>query len=305
MLQDSNNPFKNSGGRFHMTKIGFIGLGVMGYPMAGHLAKAGYPVTVFNRTTSKAVKWMEEYPGSYTTDIQEMAKEVDVLCLCVGNDQDVREIIEGQVWSALKPGSVVIDHTTASAKLAREMAALLAQREISFLDAPVSGGQVGAETGNLTTMVGGDYATYEKYESLLQTYSKKVTYLGESGHGQLCKMVNQICLVGVIQGLAEGIQFAKNAGLHPDQVIEVIAEGAAGSWQMNHRAQTMIAGEFNFGFAVSLMRKDLGIVLDEARQNQSELPITALIDQFYARLEKKGLDRVDTSALITLLDHKA
>jgi 3-hydroxyisobutyrate dehydrogenase-like beta-hydroxyacid dehydrogenase len=288
-----------------MTKIGFIGLGVMGYPMAGHLAKAGYPVTVFNRTTAKALKWVKEYPGSYATDIQEMAKEVDILYLCVGNDQDVRGVIAGQVWDAMKRGSIVIDHTTASAKLAQEMAALLAQREISFLDAPVSGGQVGAEQGLLTTMVGGDYATYEKCESLLQTYSKKVTYLGKSGHGQLCKMVNQICLVGVIQGLAEGIQFAKNAGLNPKQVIEVIAAGAAGSWQMNHRAHTMIAGEFNFGFAVSLMRKDLGMVLDEARQNQSELPITALIDQFYARLEKNGLDRADTSALVTLLDHKA
>jgi len=287
-----------------MRKLGFIGLGVMGYPMAGHLLKDPQnQVTVYNRTVSKAEKWTTEYQGSYVRDYMEMVEELDVLLLCVGNDDDVRSIVE-RAYTRMKEGSIIIDHTTTSATVARELAELVKERGISFLDAPVSGGQVGAEKGLLTTMVGGESEAYQQVANILENYSKKVTYMGEVGNGQLTKMVNQICIAGVVQGLAEGISFAKNAGLDAHKVIEVISQGAAGSWQMENRSATMIEGKFDFGFAVSLMRKDLGIVLDEARKNKSELPVTAVVDQFYARLEKIGHDRSDTSSLIVLLENE-
>ncbi len=286
-----------------MKKIGFIGLGVMGYPMAGHLHRKGHTVTVYNRTVHKAEKWAAEYQGEYVEDYISMVSDLDVLILCVGNDDDVRDIVQ-KAYSEMKAGSMIVDHTTTSATVAQELASLVRENGIEFLDAPVSGGQVGAEKGLLTTMVGGELKAYEQVEELLACYSKKVTYMGEAGNGQRTKMVNQICIAGLVQGLAEGISFAKNAGLDAHKVIEVISQGAAGSWQMENRSETMIEGKFDFGFAVSLMRKDLGIVLDEARRNQSELPVTAIVDQFYARLEKIGHERSDTSSLIVLLEEK-
>jgi len=285
-----------------MKKLGFIGLGTMGYPMAGHLVRNGYEVTAYNRTTSKAQAWASEYQAKIVENYQDMLPEIDVLIMCVGNDNDVRSIVQNGVYQHMRAGSIVVDHTTASAEVAREMCRLLQERSIAFLDAPVSGGQSGAEKGILTTMVGGEYESFEQVVNILNSYSKKVTHMGESGCGQLTKMVNQICIAGLIQGLSEGISFAKNAGLDAHKVIEVISQGAAGSWQMENRAHTMIEGKFDFGFAVDLMRKDLGIALDEAKKNQSELPVTALVDQFYAKLQKMGYSGADTSSLIALLD---
>jgi len=284
-----------------MKRISFIGLGNMGYPMAGHLVKNNYNVTVYNRSSSKAIKWSEEYKSHYTDSLNELLTNTDILVLCVGNDNDIKEIIE-KATNSLKNGSIIIDHTTSSANIARECYHLLKTKNISFIDAPVSGGQVGAQNGQLTIMVGGDEDSYKEVEPLLYSYAKKVTYMGESGNGQLTKMVNQICLVGVIQGLAEGINFAIKSKLDPKKVIEVISQGAAGSWQMDNRSLTMIEDKFDFGFAINLVRKDLDIVLAEAIKNSAELPVTSLINQFYQKLVEHDMGKYDTSALIKLLN---
>ncbi len=284
-----------------MKKIAFIGLGNMGFPMAGHLIKNGYYVTVYNRSVTKSIKWSEEYKGQYSDNLDTLISEADIVILCVTNDQDTREIVE-RSSKLLKSGGIVIDHSTTSAIVARESYELLKSKNISFIDAPVSGGQVGAQNGQLTIMVGGEETSYKQVELLLKCYAKKITYMGESGNGQLTKMMNQICLVGVIQGLAEGINFAIKSGLNPQKAIESISQGAASSWQMENRASTMIEGKFDFGFAVSLVRKDLDIVLAEATKNGAELPITALINQFYIRLMNQNMAKADTSALIALLD---
>ncbi len=283
-----------------MQKIGFIGLGNMGYPMAGHLVKNNYDVTVYNRSIEKSIKWRSEYNGRFIDNLDEIFSIIDVLILCVGNDDDIRNIVN-RASKLLKSGSIIIDHTTTSATIAKESYLLLKEQNISFLDAPVSGGQLGAQNGKLTVMVGGDQTSYNNIQPLLSCYSKKITYMGNSGSGQLTKMANQICLVSVIQGLAEGINFAKRAGLNPSKVIEAISQGAAGSWQMDNRAATMIEGKFDFGFAVDLVCKDLCIALDEAALNGSEMPVTALIDQFYRRLVNHNMAKADASSLITLL----
>jgi 3-hydroxyisobutyrate dehydrogenase-like beta-hydroxyacid dehydrogenase len=288
-----------------MTKtVAFIGLGVMGYPMAGHLAKAGHQVTVFNRTRAKAERWITEYPGRLAETPAEAAKGADFVMACVGNDDDVREIALGSKGALQSMGqdSVFIDHTTTSAKIAREVDAVAKERGFAFLDAPVSGGQAGAEKGLLTVMVGGDTAPFEKAKPIMDTYARFVKHLGPAGSGQLTKMVNQICIAGVVEGLAEGLHFAKAAGLDPAAVIEAISKGAAQSWQMENRHQTMAAGEFDFGFAVNWMRKDLAIALDEARSNGARLPVAALVDQFYAEVQSMGGGRWDTSSLIARLE---
>lgn len=279
-------------------KVAFLGLGVMGYPMAGHLQKAGLDVCVYNRTTAKANQWVNEYGGRMAPTPAEAVAEAELVMLCVGNDQDVRAVL-----TAAEPGlaanAIVVDHTTASADLARELHQHLAARGIGFLDAPVSGGEAGAQNGQLTIMVGGDAPVYQRAESVLQTYAKQIKLLGDAGSGQLCKMVNQICIAGVVQGLAEGVHFAQQAGLNVADVVEVIAKGAAQSWQMENRALTMDKGQYDFGFAVDWMRKDLGIALAEAGRNGASLPVTALVDQFYAEVQQQGGNRWDTSSLLT------
>ncbi|MFK7956470.1 MAG: NAD(P)-dependent oxidoreductase [Lysobacterales bacterium] len=284
-------------------KLAFVGLGVMGFPMAGHLRRAGHTVTVFNRSSEKAVRWVEEYGGHLASTPAEASEGAQVIALCVGNDDDVRQVMLGDsgVLAGLQPSGIVVDHTTTSAILAREMATVCAEKQVSFLDAPVSGGQAGAEGGQLTVMLGGDEAAFDIAQPVLRCYSRSVQRLGDSGTGQLCKMVNQICLAGLLQGLAEGLQFAGNAGLNKEQVVDVISKGAAQSWQMDNRAQTMIADEYDFGFAVDWMRKDLGIALTEGRRNGSTLEVTALVDQFYAELQSAGGGRWDTSSLLRRL----
>ncbi|EAR59685.1 NAD(P)-dependent oxidoreductase [Neptuniibacter caesariensis] len=287
-------------------KVAFIGLGVMGYPMAGHLSKAGHDVTVFNRTTAKAEAWSEDYKGAFAVTPAEAAKGADIVFTCVGNDDDLREVTCGDqgVFNGMTEGSILVDHTTASAEIARELASLAADKGIGFLDAPVSGGQAGAENGVLSVMVGGDQASFDKAEPVMDAYSKSIRLLGEAGAGQLAKMVNQICIAGLVQGLAEGVHFAKRAGLDAAQVFDVIQHGAAGSWQMVNRHQTMIDDEYDFGFAVDWMRKDLNIVLDEARKNGARLPITAIVDQFYADVQEMGGNRCDTSSLLMRLEKR-
>ena len=282
-------------------KVSFIGLGVMGYPMAGHMQKAGFDVTVFNRTTAKAKKWSETFGGNYAATPAEAAKDADLVCVCVGNDNDVREVILGEqgVLSTMQAGAILVDHTTASATLARELNQAAAAKDIGFLDAPVSGGQAGAENGQLTIMVGGTPAVFERAEPVFQSYGRFSKLLGEAGSGQLAKMMNQICIAGVVQGLAEALHFGKQAGMDCDAVIDVISKGAAQSWQMENRASTMIQGHYDFGFAVDWMRKDLSIALDEARENGSTLPLTALVDQFYGDVQRPGYGRWDTSSLLT------
>ena len=286
-----------------MSKVAFIGLGVMGFPMAGHLARASHEVTVFNRTADKASRWVATYSGRIAATPRLAATGAEVVFSCVGNDHDLREVVCGAegALAEMSPGSVYIDHSTTSATVARELAAIAVSRDICFLDAPVSGGQVGAEKGQLTIMVGGDAAAFARVEALLQRYAKSVRLLGPSGAGQLAKMVNQICCAGVIQGLAEGLSFGVRAGLEMNAVLEVIGHGAAQSWQMDNRARTMLSNQFDFGFAVDWMRKDLGIVLDEARRNGAALPVTALVDQFYSELQRQARGRWDTSSLIALL----
>ena len=288
-------------------KLAFLGLGVMGFPMAGHLARAGYSVTVYNRTASRAEKWLASMATAQKSSSARTpaaaAAGAGIVMMCVGNDDDVRAVALGPdgAVAAMQPGSILVDHTTASATVAREVHQAAAARGIGFLDAPVSGGQAGAENGKLTIMVGGDADTYAAAEPVLATYAKAVTLMGGPGSGQLTKMVNQICVAGLVQALSEGINFAARAGLDVEKVLDVIGKGAAQSWQMDNRGKTMAADQFNFGFAVDWMRKDLSICLGEARANGAALPVTALVDQFYARIQAQGGARWDTSSLIRLL----
>lgn len=283
-----------------MAKLAFVGLGVMGYPMAGHLARAGHQVTVWNRTGAKAQAWAKEYGGRAAPTAKAAAEGAELVMTCVGNDQDLRQVTLGAdgVFAGLAKGAIYVDHTTASAELAQELAGIAAERGFGCLDAPVSGGQAGAVNGQLTIMVGGDPATYEKAEPVLKTYAKMIKLMGPAGSGQLAKMVNQICIAGVLQGLAEGMSLALAAGLDADALISVISKGAAQSWQMENRALTMAAGKYDFGFAVDWMRKDLGICLNQARRLGISLPMTALVDQFYAEVQEMGGQRFDTSSLM-------
>lgn len=284
-------------------KVAFLGLGVMGFPMAGFLQQKGYPVTVYNRTLAKAELWVQQYGGKAALTPASAAADADIVFMCVGNDDDVRSVVYGEdgVLTSLRAGSILVDHTTASADLARELAQAAAAKGIGFLDAPVSGGQAGAEKGILTVMVGGESAVFVKAEAAMRSYARCVKLLGPTGSGQLAKMVNQICIAGVVQGLAEALNFAKNAGLDGAAVVEVISQGAASSWQMQNRSLTMLNDKFDFGFAVDWMRKDLSIALNEARKNGSALPLTALVDQFYAEVQQMGGNRWDTSSLIKRL----
>lgn len=289
-----------------MARITFLGLGAMGYPMAGHLARNGHDVVVYNRTLATAQKWAQEYSGTIAvTPAQAVLAAEFVLC-CVGNDDDLRAVTLGEegAFAAMQAGSVFIDHTTASAQVARQLADEAALRGFAFLDAPVSGGQLGAQNGVLTIMVGGEESVYERAAPILQCYARMQRLMGEVGSGQLTKMVNQICIGGLLQGLAEALHFAQRAGLDAEAAMQVISKGAAQSWQLENRYQTMLAGEFDFGFAVEWMRKDFSIVFDEARRNGASLPVTALVDQFYADVEAMGGERWDTSSLIARLQTK-
>jgi len=281
-------------------KVSFIGLGVMGYPMAGYISKAGHNVTVYNRTKSKAEKWIKEYKGKIANTPEEAAKDSDFVFTCVGNDDDLKEVAIGKkgIFNTIKKDAVYIDNTTASATVARELHKKAKLKGFGFLDAPVSGGQAGAEKGALTVMVGGDKIHFEKAKNVINCYSKKVQLLGPSGSGQLAKMVNQICIAGLVQGLSEAINFGLNAGLKMEDVIDVISKGAAQSWQMENRYKTMIDDKFDFGFAVDWMRKDLKIALEEAKKNNSPLPITEIVDKYYEEIQKMGGNRWDTSSLI-------
>ena len=288
-----------------MAQVAFIGLGVMGYPMAGHLKKrGGHDVTVYNRTPARAQKWTAEHGGVSAPTPKAAATGADFVFTCVGNDEDLRSVVLGETGAlgGMKAGAVLIDNTTASASVARELGEAAAAKGVGFLDAPVSGGQAGAENGQLTVMVGGDEAVYARAKPVVEAYAKMVGLMGPTGAGQLTKMVNQICIAGVVQGVSEGIHFAKRAGLDVEKVIGVISKGAAQSWQMENRYKTMNAGKFDFGFAVDWMRKDLSICLAEARRNGANLPVAALVDQFYAEVQKMGGSRWDTSALIARLD---
>ena len=285
-------------------KIAFIGLGVMGGPMASHLAQAGHSVTVFNRTPAKADAWVAANPGQKSAKTPaDAAADAGFVFMCVGKDEDIREVIAGEqgILSQLKAGSIIIDHTTASAAIATEMAELCQKQQITYLDAPVSGGEQGAINGQLTIMVGGNEAAFQQAEPLMQVFAKAVTYMGAAGAGQMTKMVNQICIGGLVQALAEGLNFAEKAGLDQQKVMDVISLGAAGSWQMNNRHKTMIADEYEHGFAVNWMRKDLAICLDQASKINVQLPVTALVDQFYAEVQQLGGGRWDTSSLLRRL----
>jgi 3-hydroxyisobutyrate dehydrogenase len=288
------------------TTTAFIGLGNMGYPMAGHLAKAGYKVTVYNRTPAKAAAWQKEYGGLTAATPADAARGTAFVFTCVGNDDDLRQVVAGPqgIFATAAPGTIIVDHTTTSAIVARELAAQAVAKGLHFIDAPVSGGQAGAQNGKLTVMCGGDPAAYAKAEPVMRAFSASVKLLGPSGYGQLTKMVNQICIAGLVQGLSEGIHFAKQAGLDVEQVIDVISKGAASSWQMQNRWKTMMNGEFNFGFAVDWMRKDLGIAMAEAANNGASLPVTKIVDGYYAELQQMGGSRWDTSSLIARLEKK-
>jgi 3-hydroxyisobutyrate dehydrogenase-like beta-hydroxyacid dehydrogenase len=290
-----------------MSKVAWIGLGVMGYPMAGHLKMRGHhDVVVFNRTRKRADAWVATFGGTAAPTPEAAARDADFIFTCVGNDDDLREVTLGPngAFSGLKQGAIAVDNTTASAKIARELHAAAKERGAGFLDAPVSGGQSGAEHGTLTVMVGGDERDFRKAQPVIKAYARAVTLIGPSGAGQLTKMVNQICIGGLIQGLAEALHFAKRAGLDLPKVIDTISKGAAQSWQMENRWKTMVEGKFDFGFAVDLVRKDFALVFDEARRNGSALPVTALVDQFYAEVQAMGGNRWDTSSLIALLERK-
>ncbi len=286
-----------------MQKVTFIGLGVMGFPMAGHLARAGYPVSVFNRSSAKAAEWLSVYSGSSAPTPAAAAAEADVVITCVGADKDLREVLLGAdgAMTHARSGTVFVDHTTASADIAREMREQALARGCEFIDAPVSGGQQGAERGSLTIMAGGDAGAFAVVKALLSVYAREVQLLGASGSGQLCKMVNQICIAGLLQGLAEGLNFANRAGLDAEQVVAVISQGAAQSWQMQNRYVTMLAGQYDHGFAVDWMRKDLSLALQEANNNGAALPVTALVDQFYSDVQRLGGRRWDTSSLLARL----
>jgi 2-hydroxy-3-oxopropionate reductase len=287
-----------------MARVAFIGLGVMGYPMARHLLQKGHDVTVYNRNHAKALAWVEAYGGKCCTSPQEAARGQEFVFTCVGNDEDLRQVVLGEegVIHGMETGATLVDHTTASADVAREIAARLAEEGMSFLDAPVSGGQAGAENGVLTVMIGGEQQVFDKAKPVIDAFARCAERLGEVGAGQLTKMVNQICIAGVVQGLAEALHFARSAGLDGEKVIEVISKGAAQSWQMENRYKTMWVGEYNFGFAIDWMRKDLGIALEEARSNGSHLPLTALVDQFYSEVQSMGGNRWDTSSLMARLE---
>jgi 3-hydroxyisobutyrate dehydrogenase-like beta-hydroxyacid dehydrogenase len=286
-------------------KTAFLGLGVMGFPMAGHLKKGGHEVTVYNRTAAKAQKWAETHGGRTAATPAEAAKNADIVFSCVGNDDDLRSIVLGEqgALAGMSKGAIFVDHTTASADVARELGEVAKSKGLHFLDAPVSGGQAGAENGKLTVMVGGDQAHFDRAKPMIDCYARACVLLGPVGSGQLAKMVNQICIAGLVQGLAEGMNFAVKAGLDPAKLVETISKGAAQSWQMENRALTMVADKFEFGFAVDWMRKDLGICLEEAKHNGARLPVTALVDQFYAQIQQRGGKRWDTSSLIHLLAH--
>jgi len=286
-----------------MANTAFIGLGVMGYPMAGHLVAAGHEVTVHNRTAARAEAWVAEHGGTAAPTPAEAADGADVVFLCVGDDLDVRAVTTGPggVLETMAAGTVLVDHTTASAEVAREIHAAAAERGVGFVDAPISGGQAGAENGVLTVMCGGDQPDFDRAAAVIDAYSRACNLLGGPGSGQLCKMVNQICIAGLVQGLSEGIDFAQRAGLDVGAVVDTISKGAAGSWQMENRAQTMADGTFDYGFALDWMRKDLRICFEEAGRNGATLPVTAIVDQFYARLQRQGHGRWDTSTLIHLL----
>ncbi|MGH6940839.1 NAD(P)-dependent oxidoreductase [Hypericibacter sp.] len=283
--------------------VAFLGLGVMGFPMAGHLARAGHKVTVFNRTAARAQDWVGKHGGKAAPTPAAAAKGAEIVFACVGNDDDLRSILQGPngAFAGMAKGSVFVDHTTASAEVARESAERATGLGLGFLDAPVSGGQAGAENGKLTVMVGGDPTQFDRVKPVIDAYARACTLLGPVGAGQLTKMVNQICIAGLVQGLSEGVNFALKAGLDPKLVIDTISKGAAQSWQMENRALTMADGKFNFGFAVNWMRKDLDICLNEAKRNGARLPVTALVDQFYALVQARGGGRWDTSSLIQLL----
>ena len=285
-------------------RVAFIGLGVMGYPMAGYLARAGHDTVVYNRTTATAERWVAEFGGASAPTPRQAAEGADIVFSCVGNDDDVREVLLGEngVLAGIGDGGIVVDHTTASATIAREIFEKAAGNGVGFLDAPVSGGQAGAENGQLTVMVGGDPDVFDRARPVIDCYAKAITLIGPVGSGQLAKMVNQICIAGVVQGLSEGLHFAQRAGLDPAVVIESISKGAAQSWQMDNRWETMVAGEFEFGFAVDWMRKDLAIALDEAKRNGANLEMTQLVDGFYAEVQAMGGNRWDTSSLIARLN---
>jgi 3-hydroxyisobutyrate dehydrogenase len=288
-----------------MAKVAFLGLGIMGYPMAGHLKnKGGYDVTVYNRTAAKAAKWVAQYGGKSSPTPKQAADGQDFVFACVGNDNDLREVTLGTngAFAGVKKGAIFVDHTTASAEIARELYDTAKKSGFDFIDAPVSGGQAGAENGALTVMCGGDPAPFERAEKVIAAYARACNLLGSPGAGQLAKMVNQICIAGLVQGLAEGLHFAKRAGLDIEKLVATISKGAAQSWQMENRYKTMAAGKFDFGFAVDWMRKDLGICLSEARRNGANLPVSALVDQFYSEVQKMGGSRWDTSSLIARLE---
>ncbi|WP_291010010.1 NAD(P)-dependent oxidoreductase [Hydrogenophaga sp.] len=284
-------------------RVAFIGLGVMGAPMAGHLARAGHAVTVYNRNAAKAQAWIDEFGGAAQPTPRQAAKGADVVFVCVGNDDDLRAVTLGAdgAFAGMAPGAVLIDHTTASADVARELAEAAKALGLRFVDAPVSGGQAGAQNGSLTVMCGGELTAFEAVRPVALAFSRAFTLMGPSGAGQLTKMVNQICIAGLIQGLSEAVAFGQKAGLDVNQVLDVIGKGAAQSWQLDNRGKTMVADQFNFGFAVDWMRKDLGLVLDEAKRNGARLPVTALVDQFYADVQAMGGNRLDTSSLIKRL----
>jgi len=293
------------------TRVAFLGLGVMGFPMAGHLALAGHHVTVYNRTAAKSIAWHTEFAeasgqndaNAWAETPRLAAQNADIVFCCVGNDDDLRSVTIGPdgAFAGMKPGAIFVDHTTASANVARELSALAAHEGLRFIDAPVSGGQAGAQNGLLTVMCGGDAAAFDSVKPVAMAFSRAFTLLGASGAGQLAKMVNQICIAGLVQGLAEAIAFGQRAGLDMNQVLDVIGKGAAQSWQLDNRGKTMVADKFDFGFAVDWMRKDLGLVLDEAKRNGARLPLTALVDQFYADVQQMGGNRWDTSSLIKRL----
>jgi 3-hydroxyisobutyrate dehydrogenase len=287
-----------------MSKVAFIGLGVMGYPMAGHLKAKGHEVTVYNRNAAKAEAWVAQHGGKSAATPAEAARCQDIVFACVGNDDDLRSVTLGETgaFAGMEKGAIFVDHTTASADVARELDAAATAAGFGFIDAPVSGGQAGAENGVLTVMCGGNAEIYGRVEPVIASYARMCKLMGPAGSGQLTKMVNQICIAGLVQALSEGVHFAKRAGLDVEAMLEVISKGAAGSWQMENRGKTMNIGKFDYGFAVDWMRKDLAIVLDEARRNGAQLPVTALVDQFYAEVQKLGGSRWDTSALLVRLE---
>jgi 3-hydroxyisobutyrate dehydrogenase len=289
-----------------MAKVAFIGLGVMGYPMAGHLHGRGHNVTVYNRTSAKAANWVAQFGGRQAATPREAAQGQEIVFACVGNDDDLRSVTLGDdgAFRGMSEGTIFVDHTTASALVARELHAIAEPRGFGFVDAPVSGGQAGAEKGQLTIMCGGDTEVYARAEPVMQAYARACRLLGPAGSGQLTKMVNQICIAGLVEALAEGLHFAKKAGLDTEAVVDVISKGAAQSWQMENRHKTMVAGKFDFGFAVDWFRKDLSICLDEARRNGANLPVTALVDQFYAEVQKMGGRRWDSSSLMARLERE-